>query len=301
MKHATRLLTVLLMAALLTGCGETPIPSGTDPNPLSPDPEISVQPGNLLENASPETSALLLYYYDGETVTVRHLFDQEREKEIISEINALSSVDRAEEGMLEHWELPSYGLWISDKEGWDISVAWSNGLWLDQQGNVYQVEVDFPGYWEKLEGEMEESGLSVYYFPNSEYLAPYDSRFLAEAEDPYAIMDMPLGVTMELVSMEENIATLIIDNHSGEEFSYSMYYALQRKIDDTWYEMVPEDNVAFNDVAVILPDMEQAEITCDLSIFGDLEPGTYRIVKDGMIAVFALEENGICSYPLRQE
>ena len=46
------------------------------------------RPG-LLENASPDTSALTLFYYDGETVTQRILFDSEKEKEILQKINEL--------------------------------------------------------------------------------------------------------------------------------------------------------------------------------------------------------------------
>ncbi|MBQ9166504.1 MAG: hypothetical protein IJX71_06250 [Oscillospiraceae bacterium] len=316
MKCLKQLLPLVLILVLLTGCGRAAADRTDSEVPSEPKEElteseeaaretgddltIGTQTGNLLENASPETSCLILYYFDGETVTTRALYDEAREQEILDELNLLPA-EPAEQALLANWQIPCYGLWICDKNGYDLSIAWSDGLWLTQDGAVYQVDADFGGYWEQLAGEDEETGLSVLYFPNSEYLSPYDSRFLSEAKDPYAIMDMPLDVTMELVGIEGNIATLIIDNHSGEEFSYGMYYALQRQIDGTWYEMVMKDDVAFEDVAIILPDMEQSEVTCDLSIFGELETGTYRIVKDGMVAVFGVEEDGFCSYPLRQE
>lgn len=303
MKYLKQLLPLALILVLLTGCGGT-LPDGKDTEvPSEPEeqltengesareaehaPTIAAEPGSLLKNASPETSCLMLYYFDGETVTTRTLYDVEREQEILDELNSLSA-EPAEQTALADWQIPCYGLWICDKNGYDLSVAWSAGLWLTQDGVVYQVEADFDSYWEQLEGEDEETGLTVLYFPNSEYLSPYDSRFLSEAEDPYAIMEMPLDVTMELVGIEDNIATLTIDNHSGEEFSYGSYFALQRQIDGVWYEMVMGDNVAFDDVAYILLDMEQATVTCDLSVYGDLEPGMYRLLKDGMAVEFAI-------------
>ena len=39
--------------------------------------------GNILAGASPDTSALQMYYFDGETVVVRTLYDSGTEKEVI--------------------------------------------------------------------------------------------------------------------------------------------------------------------------------------------------------------------------
>lgn len=46
----------------------------------------------LLENASPETSAMSFYYFDGEKTIVKWLYDQEKEKKIIDEINKLHTI-----------------------------------------------------------------------------------------------------------------------------------------------------------------------------------------------------------------
>ena len=39
--------------------------------------------GNILAGASPDTSAFQMYYFDGETVAVRTLYDRGKEKELI--------------------------------------------------------------------------------------------------------------------------------------------------------------------------------------------------------------------------
>lgn len=288
MKLMNRLLPVLLALCLLTGCGETKRP---DP----PQPEPSPESGNLLETASPETSALILYCYDGETVTARYLFDVEREREIIAEINALSAAE-GEESDLAGWQCPSYGLWISDKEGLDISVAWSDGLWLDGAGKIYHVAADFPRYWTELEGEMEDDSLSVLHFPNSEYLSVYDSRFLSAADTVPS--DLPAGLTLEVTGISEGVATLTLTNESGSEFCYGEYFALQQEIDGVWYDMVLKDNVAFVDIGNLLPTGEQTTFTKDLSIYGQPEPGrAYRIVMNGLTAEFAIASEALCGYP----
>ena len=39
--------------------------------------------GNILAGASPDTSALQMYYFDGESVAVRRVYDSGQEKELI--------------------------------------------------------------------------------------------------------------------------------------------------------------------------------------------------------------------------
>ncbi len=45
--------------------------------------------GNILAGASPDTSAFQMYYFDGETVVVRTLYDSGTEKEVIKKINGI--------------------------------------------------------------------------------------------------------------------------------------------------------------------------------------------------------------------
>lgn len=309
MKHnMVSLMIALLLVMVPTACGGNQ-PSDTQQSvPADPEEElaenekavreagdsvtIGAQPGALLEDASPETSSIMLYYYDGETVSVRSLYDVEQEKALLEKLNALPATE-TDPSALADWKVPCYGFWICDKDGCGLSAAWSDGLWLDQDGKVWQVEADFQAYWEELEGERQEDGLTVLYYPNSEYLSRYDTRFLAEAEDPYAAMEMPLDVTAELLSVEDGAATVLIDNHSGGEYQYGEYFSLQQELDGVWYEMVPKDNMAFHDIAYCLPDMGQATITCDLTAYyGELEPGSYRLIKEEMAMAFSVQTDG---------
>lgn len=289
MKRKKRLALVLALLMLLAGCGREPVAS-EEPKDGAVEPGELVSAG-LLQTASPETSALSLFYYDGESVTCRTLYDTEREQTLLEQLNALPA-QPVEEPDLTGWSLPCYGLWISSREGTGLYVAWADGLWLDQDGNVWQAEADFDAYWQQLEGEDEETGGSVLYFPNAGLLAPYDERFLAPVKEEHGIANLPLEMYMTVEDFTDGVATVCIDNQSGYEMSYSEYYSLQVERDGQWYTLPPKEELAFNDIAYLLPDLQQATMTCDLNPYGDLKAGHYRLAKDGMTAEFWLDETG---------
>ena len=61
--------------------------------------------GNILAGASPDTSAFQMYYFDGETVAVRTLYDRGKEKKLIKKINAIPLLE-AEESALSQMDFP---------------------------------------------------------------------------------------------------------------------------------------------------------------------------------------------------
>ena len=289
MKQMKVMSLLLALCLALTGCGPAQSTAG-EPNVKEAEPGEPVAAG-LLQTASPETSALILYYYDGETVTSRTLYDSERELELLERINALPA-KAAEEREVSQWSLPCYGLWISAQDGTDLYAAWSEGLWLSGDGSLWQVDADFPDYWQALEGEEEDSSLSVLSFPCAGLLASCDDRFLSPAEGDYAVSNLPLRTYLTIQDITDGIATVVIDNQSGYEVSYGECYALQLERDGEWYTLQPREPLAFIDIAYILQDLEQATVTCDLTPYGDLAAGHYRLVKDDMAAEFWLDEQG---------
>lgn len=248
----------------------------------------------LLENASPDTCALALYYYDGETMAVKYQFDTDKEKEILQQFNELP-YETADLEKLNDWQVPCYGLEISDTDGMDLCVAYADGLWLNQNWEVYSVEADFQSIWEGLGAEEEDIG-SIIAFPNAGILCRYDRRFLEEIspEDEYGIATLPLEVNMTVTEISNGVVTAVIDNQSGQEIMYGEDYSLRKKIDGKWYDLpLVKTNIGFNAVGIYLPDLEQHTVTCDLKIFGELEEGEYMLVKsDGLEAEFSLDGEG---------
>ena len=239
--------------------------------------------GNILAGASPDTSALQMYYFDGETVVVRTLYDSDTEKEVIKKINGIP-LQAAEEDALSQMEPPFYGFWISGQDGFDISVAASGGVWLKNDGAVYYGDTDLSGLWEQMEGKDEDTW-NVLSFPNAGRLSAYHTIFLLKADEQTA--EVPEGLTLTVEDIGTSEITVRITNNSGEEFSYGEYFSLQKQIDGQWYTVpVRADNVGFQDIAHILPNGESASETYNLDIYGTLEPGTYRLVVETLSADF---------------
>ena len=241
--------------------------------------------GNILVGASPDTSAFQLYYYDGETVMVRTLYDSSTEKEVIKRINDIP-LQAAEEQALSQMETPFFGIWISSGEGYDISVTASGGVWLRNDGAVYYGDTDLSFLWREMEGSDEDTW-NVLNFPNAGHLSVYHSCFLLKADELPA--EGTEGVSMNIEDIGTSEITVLIANNSGEEFTYGEYFSLQKQIDGQWYTMpVRADNVGFQDIAHILPDGESASETYNLDIYGTLEPGMYRLVVETLSAEFLM-------------
>ena len=239
--------------------------------------------GNILAGASPDTSALQMYYFDGETVVVRTLYDSDTEKEVIKKINGIP-LQAAEEDALSQMEPPFYGFWISGQDGFDISVAASGGVWLKNDGAVYYGDTDLSVLWEQMEGKDEDTW-NVLSFPNAGRLSAYHTIFLLKADEQTA--EVPEGLTLTVEDIGTSEITVRITNNSGEEFSYGEYFSIQKQIDGQWYTVpVRADNVGFQDIAHILPNGESASETYNLNIYGTLEPGTYRLVVETLSAEF---------------
>lgn len=178
-------------------------------------------------------------------------------------------------------------VWISDTEGFDISVTWSEGVWLKNDGSMYYGDIDFPALWEELEGEDEDSTLSVLSFPNAGRLARYHLLFMQKSEE--LVPDSKGGVSMTVEQVSDSEIVVEIHNGSQDDFIYGEYYSLQKKVDSDWYTMpVLEDNIAFPAIAITLPAGESIKKTYDLGLFGPLEEGTYKLVVEQMGVEFGL-------------
>jgi len=120
-----------------------------------------------------------------------------------------------------------------------------------------------------------------------------EEGILEEAPAETGATSLPEGVTMTVTSLTNGTAAVKIENRSGGEIEYGTSYGLQKEIEGKWHTLpITGTNVEFDAVALILGDQGKAEENCDLTIFGELGEGKYRLVKDGMTAVFSLDENG---------
>ena len=71
---------------------------------------------------------------------------------------------------------------------------------------------------------------------------------------------------------------------------YGNEYSLQKLEGEDWVEVKPKQEYGWTDIAHIIPDLTVNTETYDLTPFGTLSPGKYKLVKDDLEAEFELTE-----------
>ena len=239
----------------------------------------------LLEHASPITSCIELYRFDGEKTIQRIVFDKDWEQKVIDEVNNLKLKSVGKDELLK-WNEPCYGISINASGYGDIWLTYSDGLWLTKDGSLYRGEFDLEKCFDEapgLEGTMENSFDSGILMPNAAILSKYDLKYCHKASNEvYSEKD---GVSLRMVSLDGNVATLEYRNDSGIEFTYGEDFTLQ-KLYDEWYGIPTASNAIFHSLLYILNPGDERQIKCNLFMYGELEDGHYRIVKDDLCAEF---------------
>lgn len=101
------------------------------------------------------------------------------------------------------------------------------------------------------------------------------------------ISTLPLGIYLEVVDVsDDGIITLNIINDSGYQMTYGNEYYLQLLDDDEWIDVEPVKDYGWTDEAIIIDDLTQRELKYDLSVFGELKAGHYKILKTDLEAEF---------------
>lgn len=238
---------------------------------------------DLLKEASPSTSVLSLYYYDGETGFCSWISDNALENEILNE---LSTVDAKE---AKNWSAsevtyPLYGIEIGSTDGMGVHLVWSNGYLIMRDGAVYRFDYDFSKLKDGYDWSDERELTSTLGMPCSRYLVQNGGNWNAGLLPEAGKLAPPDGITMLLGSWTEDEVTVTFCNDTEEEWGFSEYYSLQVLLDGTWYQIpvTPENNWGFNDIEWILPAGEERSMSYDLTMYGDLPAGNYRLVAEDM-------------------
>ena len=236
----------------------------------------------LMSNASPGTSALTLYRFDGKTTQWKTIYNGKTITSVLNELDSVSA-KQSENWSLQDIELPVYGLWIGANDGFSIYVAWSNGYWISQDGTVYSFDYDF----EKLEKDFpwtdEEEYNSFTLFPNARILSQdengWNKRMLTPAEE----LRKPEGISLTLEAWGENTVDVQWINTGANEWMFGEPFSLQVLLEGEWYEIPTiSGDWAFTAIGIILKSEEVLSKTYNLMSYGDLPSGTYRLVTEGL-------------------
>ena len=279
-------LILIAIIILLTACSKQ-VTVGTDPVQAGEPVDIK-----LLEKAAPQSSALEIYCFDGENSIRRIVFDEAWKDKVINAVNSLK-LTTADDNALSGWTEPCYGISMGDKDGMEIWLTYSNGLWIQKGGALYRGELDMAAFFDEaasLDRTLDytsQSGISI---PNAAILAKYSIKYCQKATGEKVTEKD--GVSLRFVSLDGSKVIVEYVNNSDKEYLYGDYYYLQKSIDGEWYQIpVALSNYAFNDIAHILNPGGNAKFTCNLTMYGELEAGHYRIVKENLYAEFDIDSD----------
>jgi uncharacterized cupredoxin-like copper-binding protein len=77
--------------------------------------------------------------------------------------------------------------------------------------------------------------------------------------------------------------TVVFENKSDKQCIYGEYFLLEKKIGESWYQVsvIIDGNFGFDSIGYNLAPGESKEWEVDWKwLYGTLEPGEYRIIKD---------------------
>jgi hypothetical protein len=240
------------------------------------------QSNGLMKGASPETSALTLYRYDGNNNYCAYLYDSGDVRKVLDELDANKAV-KAENWSLGDITMPVYGFWIGSVDGPGIFVAWSNGYWIAQDETAYSFDFDF-GKLEQNYAWTDKMGFTDFaMFPCARVLTQDENGWDSTLLKPAPELNAPAGIAMALESWDKDVISVNFSNNSGAEWTYGEYFNLQVQLDGKWYEIpAAPGNWGFNDIAHVIRDGEEQKKEYHLAMYGALPTGTYRFVAYGL-------------------
>lgn len=263
-------MTLVLVAAMMCGCGNK---------------------GNtLMEKASPTTSSLMLYTFDGETGTRYWTYNSLEIEKILAEF-AKVNAKVAEDWSHEKITFPVYGYHISDTDGNPLEIVWSNGYEITQDGIAYKCNYDFEEVLAAYEWEELGSVTSVSGMPCSDILCLGEDGWLAAFLSPAEDTKAPENISMVLTKQEDMVLTVEFTNSGSQEWMYGEHFSIQVLLDDEWYYIpaTSKYNWGFIDIGYILEAGKTREESFNRTMYGELPAGTYRLVVEGMTAEFVIE------------
>ena len=270
MKKFTKLTAAVSAALMLTACG-------------------AGEPNALFDTASPETSIMALYVYDGAETTCYWLSDDTLEWEIISKMKNTSAVSA--EVTTDDVEFPAYGFELGSTDGWGLNMAWSNGYLYNRDGEVYEFDFDFAKILDDYGFEEKWSRSDGMVLPCLRYLVQDENGWNADLMNPLIEEPVPPeGISVEIDYTGETIEA-VFRNDGTEDWGFGTYWSLQVNLEGKWYDVPvsPVENWGFPDIGYELAAGGTWEETYHMDMYGDLPAGQYRFCAFSVTAEFTVE------------
>ncbi len=239
----------------------------------------------LLVDVNSEKDKLVAFVeYQKEDSVSYTMSDSEAVDKFLEQIDRLSA-EPAKEWTNELVTLPIYCVAVMQKPEDDALEAhitygyWSNGYWVAEDGQAYQMKLPVEKLKEDYAWEEEKPFSSITQLGVAGQLVldekGWKKELLTEAQPAATIP----GLVTSAIKEGDTLA-VSIDNQGESAYMGDKYdYALEVCLDEVWYELplAVWSRHERGDVPAIYPGKERT-LTYSLSVYGSLPAGTYRLV-----------------------
>lgn len=254
---------------------------------------LSYSKFNLLDGATPSSSALMFYEYDGSTASYYAIFNDNDANEILDAL-AGSAISPTDDFSIDSLEPPFYGISIGSEDE-TLFTLFCGDYCIASDGTAYRFEpFDFSSITEEeYEAELLADSMSPLILPCSRWICEengeWNAKFMVESVTNKP-SDTNGGITAEIVSVEDGKVTVKYTNNGNGEWGWGEPFSLDVKIGDTWYTVPPiPGDLGFIEPLYMLAAGASTEKTYSLSFYVDLPSGEYRIIANGFAIPFEIE------------
>ena len=280
-----KFIAVSTFTVVLVGLVACQAPTGDNVSPSgdtsSPTPRVN----DLMRGASPVTSCLTLAFYDGSQGYTQNLCDSSAALVALNDLGAVAATP-APDWSVSDVTMPIYGITMGTNWGEQTYAAWSNGYWITEQGDAYNFDFDF--------AQMASTGAwisrtdidSITGFPCARWLVQDQTGWHADLMSQAAPLEPPTGISMTLDSWVANSIAVTFHNQSASDWTYGAAFSLEVQLSGTWYGVPPVPGpVSWAAIQYGVAAGDQASQNYDLTMYGQLPAGTYRLVVEGVTLI----------------
>lgn len=255
----------------------------------------ATEPNTLFATAEPEGAVTVLYVCDGEKTIEYWLLNDPLEHEIIDKLTNTTAKPVADDE-IDACEVtfPIYSMDIGTTDHGSLQMSWSNGYLYNRDGEVYRFKFDFAGLLKRYPFE-EKRQFDRKFILCERHLALGSDGWKPELMCPVPAAETPVGVTLDAAWDPEatnpgGALEVTFRNESDEQWIFGQRFHLGVCLDDVWYYVpsMPYGTWFFEDIAYLIEPGGTMTRRYDLTMYGDLPPGSYRFEAYGLIYPFTV-------------
>ena len=243
--------------------------------------ETKTENSGIFRGMTLDDASLIFCYAEDQTSArsmIMYSHDDMKQK-FIKELSTVKA-EPVNNWSLEDVTWPIYGFSLMDAERFERAFAWSNGILYTYDGKKYKFDFDFANVRETYPFMESTDSRYLSGFPCAQQFMldgdRWNTEFMSPGLEPLDTYD----VDYEIIDISDGKVTVRFTNHMEEDYNFGEYFSLQVLTEDVWYDVPLLENMEFYDLDYSISPEQSYEMTYQISRYGNLPGGHYRILND---------------------